>query len=423
MSIRNSPDQESSTLQKIYKLLYPGIGIKRWLILGAAGITICALGVAYFIRRIFLVTFPDFLPSHLEGALLLAAGTITLFVSLYGLYKALSPLLTSEVHINSIGETLYDRLAQERGPRIVAIGGGTGLSVLLRGLKQYTNNLTAVISVADDGGSSGRLRRELGVLPPGDFRNCIVAMSDEQSLLPELFQYRFKEGNALKGHSFGNLFIVAMSYVADNFVEALSESSRVLAVRGTINPATTENLRLSAEMEDGSVIKGESRITEHRGKVKEIAIEPPDAEAYQPAVQAIMDADIVVLGPGSLYTSILPNLMVPGINKAMNQTKATTVYVCNVATEIGETQGFNVADHVITLQNHTDNHIVEWVLVNNNIVDIGDRFEGDNVMISIDKVPYAKIASSDLIDINHPVRHDSQKLAQLIMDIYHSRIN
>ena len=185
MSIRNSPDQESSTLQKIYKLLYPGIGIKRWLILGAAGITICALGVAYFIRRIFLVTFPDFLPSHLEGALLLAAGTITLFVSLYGLYKALSPLLTSEVHINSIGETLYDRLAQERGPRIVAIGGGTGLSVLLRGLKQYTNNLTAVISVADDGGSSGRLRRELGVLPPGDFRNCIVAMSDEQSLLPE----------------------------------------------------------------------------------------------------------------------------------------------------------------------------------------------------------------------------------------------
>lgn len=423
MSLRNIPGHESSAFQKIYKLLYPGIGIKRWLILGAAGITICAFGVAYFIRRIFLITFPDFLPSHLEGALLLAAGTTTLIASLYGLYRTLSPLLSSEVHLNSIGETLYNRLTQERGPRIVAIGGGTGLSVLLGGLKHYTNNLTAVISVADDGGSSGRLRRELGVLPPGDFRNCIVAMSDEQSLLPELFQYRFKEGNALKGHTFGNLFIVAMSYVADNFVEALSESSRVLAVRGTINPATIENLRLSAKMEDGSVIKGESKITQHRGKVQEITIEPPNAEAYQPAVQAIIDADIVVLGPGSLYTSILPNLMVPGIHKAMNQSKAAKIYVCNVATEIGETQGFDVTDHVITLQKHTYHHIVEWVLVNDNMIDIGDRFDGDNVMISVDEVPYARIATADLIDIDHPVRHDSQKLAQLIMDIYDSRIN
>ena len=287
----------------LLKLFYLGMGVKRWLLVGAFGIAVCSIGFAYLLRKLFELRFPNFLPSYYEGILLMAVGVLTILLAIYGLYRSVGPLLLSTPNINSMADTIYARRSRGRGPRVVAIGGGTGLSVLLRGLKAHTDNLSAIVTVGDDGGSSGRLRRELGVLPPGDFRNCLVAMSDAESLVTELFQYRFNEGNGLEGHSFGNLFIAAMTNVTGSFERALYESSRVLAVHGQILPTTTANLSLSARMTDGSLVHGESLIGGREGTIERIVIEPEDAQAYPPALKAIGEAQIIVIGPGSLYTS------------------------------------------------------------------------------------------------------------------------
>ena len=405
---------DSSNITSVLRLLKPGIRIKRWVILWILGISFLSIGIGYFATRIDPSNSFDFLPWHLEGVILLFAGCLIIATSIFGLYKTISILIPT---LGNISDALYTNLSREKGPNIVAIGGGTGMSVLLKGLKQHTDNLTAIIGVADDGGSSGRLRRELGVIPPGDFRNCIVAMSDEESLLPELFQYRFTEGEGLKGHSFGNLFIVAMSHVTDSFQSALSESSKVLAVRGKITPATTANLNLSARMTNGKLIAGESNITAEKGTVERLYINPPFAKAYGPSKEAILEADLVVIGPGSLYTSILPNLMVPGILDALLTTTALRIYVCNVATEVGETQNFFVEDHVNALMKHTDENILDYVIANNNIIDIGDRFMGNAVPVSNEIISNIQVAYTDLLDTNHPVRHDSNKLAKFILRI------
>ena len=405
---------DSSNITSVLRLLRPGIRIKRWVILWILGISFLSIGIGYFATRIDPSSCFDFLPWHLEGVILLFAGCLIIATSIFGLYKTISILIPT---LGNISDALYTNLSREKGPNIVVIGGGTGMSVLLKGLKQHTDNLTAIIGVADDGGSSGRLRRELGVIPPGDFRNCIVAMSDEESLLPELFQYRFTEGEGLKGHSFGNLFIVAMSHVTDSFQSALSESSKVLAVRGKITPATTANLNLSARMTNGELIAGESNITAEKGTVERLYINPPFAKAYGPSKEAILEADLVVIGPGSLYTSILPNLMVPGILDALLTTTALRIYVCNVATEVGETQNFFVEDHVNALMKHTDENILDYVIANNNIIDIGDRFMGNAVPVSNEIISNIQVAYTDLLDTNHPVRHDSNKLAEFILSI------
>ena len=405
---------DSSNITSVLRLLKPGIRIKRWVILWILGISFLSIGIGYFATKIDPSSSFDFLPWHLEGVILLFAGCLIIATSIFGLYKTISILIPT---LGNISDALYTNLSREKGPNIVVIGGGTGMSVLLKGLKQHTDNLTAIIGVADDGGSSGRLRRELGVIPPGDFRNCIVAMSDEESLLPELFQYRFTEGEGLKGHSFGNLFIVAMSHVTDSFQSALSESSKVLAVRGKITPATTANLNLSARMTNGKLIAGESNITAEKGTVERLYINPPFAKAYGPSKEAILEADLVVIGPGSLYTSILPNLMVPGILDALLTTTALRIYVCNVATEVGETQNFFVEDHVNALMKHTDENILDYVIANNNIIDIGDRFMGDAVPVSNEIISTIRVAYTDLLDTNHPVRHDSNKLAEFILSI------
>ena len=405
---------DSSNITSVLRLLRPGIRIKRWVILWILGISFLSIGIGYFATRIDPSSSFDFLPWHLEGVILLFAGCLIIATSIFGLYKTISILIPT---LGNISDALYTNLSREKGPNIVVIGGGTGMSVLLKGLKQHTDNLTAIIGVSDDGGSSGRLRRELGVIPPGDFRNCIVAMSDEESLLPELFQYRFTEGEGLKGHSFGNLFIVAMSHVTDSFQSALSESSKVLAVRGKITPATTANLNLSARMTNGELIAGESNITAEKGTVERLYINPPFAKAYGPSEESILDADLVVIGPGSLYTSILPNLMVPGILDALLTTTALRIYVCNVATEVGETQNFFVEDHVNALMKHTDENILDYVIANNNIIDIGDRFMGNAVPVSNEIISNIQVAYTDLLDTNHPVRHDSNKLAEFILSI------
>ena len=401
------------------KLFYPGVGVKRWLVVGAAGIAVCSIGFAYLLRKIFALRFPDFLPGYLEGWFMLVVGVGFILLSLYGLYRSVGPLLFASTSFNTLAETIYTRRSRGRGPRIVAIGGGTGLSVLLRGLKAYTDNLSAIVTVGDEGGSSGRLRRELGVLPPGDFRNCLVAMSDAEGLVAELFQYRFDQGGGLEGHSFGNLFIVAMANVTGSFEKALYESSRVLAVHGQILPATMANLSLSARFTDGTVVTGESSIAERGGRIERITIKPEDSQAYGPALKAIEEAQLIVIGPGSLYTSILPNLLVTGIARTIEGSSATKAYVCNIATEQGETDGYTLADHVEALQAHTSPTIVDYVVASHAPVHLKPGFPGGPVVDDGRPLPHVDLVPADLVDSEHPLRHDSVRLAQTVMNVYH----
>ena len=302
---------------------------------------------------------------------------------------------------------------------VVAIGGGTGLSVLLRGLKEHTRHITAIIGVADDGGSSGRLRRYMGIIPPGDFRNCIVALSSEDSILKDLFQYRFPEGSELQGHSFGNLFIAAMTDLTDSFEDALAESSRILSVRGQVVPATTENINLSVRLKDGQLITGESKVKNSLSEIEELIIDPPNAKASPTAINAINNADLIVIGPGSLYTSILPNLLVPGIVEAVTKSKAVKYYICNVATELGETQNFTVGKHIEVLEYYLGAGIIDLSVANDNIGDIGDKFRGEAVKLNSDLAKHV-VATTDLLDETHKVRHDSFKLANFIIKNYES---
>lgn len=398
--------------------LYLGLGVKRWLLVGALGISVCSIGLAFVIKNLFDLSLPDVMPWYWEGVLIGAVGVVVILLAIYGLYRSIGPVLFPAPSLNSLTDAIYTRRSRARGPRIVVIGGGTGLSVLLRGLKEYTDNLTAIVTVADDGGSSGRLRRDMGVLPPGDFRNCLVAMSDAESLVQELFQYRFDQGNGLEGHSFGNLFIVAMTNVTGSFEKALSESSRVLAVHGQIMPATVANLSLSARLIDGSVVQGESSITQLGGGIDQVVIEPADAEAYPPAMEAIKDAQLIVVGPGSLYTSILPNLLVSGITEAIKGSRATKVYVCNVATQQGETDGYTVSDHVHALQKHTFPAVVDYVVANDSPMELGSKFLGQPVELDAEKLTHVAAVTGELMDEDHPVRHDSKKLGRVIMDLY-----
>lgn len=406
------------TVSNVLKLLAPGLGIKRWILLGAAGISICSLGIAFLLRKFFALGFPDFLPGFSEGVLLIGIGILIMGLSIYALFRSVGPLILESPSIHGIAKTIYTRRSRGRGPRIVTIGGGTGLSVLLRGLKAYTDNITAIVTVGDDGGSSGRLRRELGVLPPGDFRNCLVALADDESLVSKLFQYRFDQGDGLKGHSFGNLFIAAMTNVTDSFEQALLVSSRVLAIHGSLVPTTLANLRLSAKLADGSIVEGESKISEAGGQIERLMIEPPDAAAHPLALEAIDKADLIVIGPGSLYTSILPNLMVAGITEAITSASANSVYVCNVATQKGETDGYTVAAHHEALKRHTSDSIVDIVVANERPVELGPRYFGTPVVHDGTPLKNTRLVLTELTSSEHPVRHDSHKLAQAIIDVY-----
>ena len=242
-------------------------------------------------------------------------------------------------------------------------------------------------------------------------------MSDESSLLQELLQYRFSNGTELKGHSFGNLFITAMADIADGFESGISESSKVLAVRGSIKPATVDHIQLSADLNDGNHVVGESNIRSMASTVSKIYINPPEAAAYEPAVEAILEANTVILGPGSLYSSVLPNLLVRGICQALKDTRATKIYVCNVATEIGETGGYDLSNHVEALQKHTFPNVVDYVIANNNVTNIGDRFAGEAVRDHPSIQNDVQYIYDDLVDLDNPVRHDSYKLSQVIMGI------
>lgn len=310
------------------------------------------------------------------------------------------------------------------GPRIVVIGGGTGLSVLLRGLKKYSSNLTAVVTVTDDGGSSGRLRTELGVLPPGDIRNCLVALAETETLMDKIFQHRFKLGRGIEGHNLGNLLLVAMTEITGDFVSAIKEVAKVLAVRGQVIPSTLEHVILGAKMKDGQVIKGETAIRKYNGAIKNVFLIPEECQPVPATLDAIMQADAIIFGPGSLYTSIMPNLLVKGIDETIAASKAVKIYISNIMTEQGETDNFTAADHLKVISDSLNNTSIDYVVINTGIVDgvrlkryqeeqaipVASTFEAIHKM-------GIKVIGEDMVSNTDVAWHDADKLAQTVIKI------
>lgn len=416
--------------------LTPGLGVKRWIVLLLLGTTLIGVGLAVLILDIYR-NAPDtwWLPilsaaslrvlvRPLRALIFGGLGVGMIALSLWGINRSLmAPYLRAG---HDVVDTLASYRRRERGPRIVVIGGGHGLATLLRGLKSYTHNITAVVSVADDGGSSGRLRQVTGILPPGDIRNCLAALSNDEALLGQLFQYRFPDGDGgLGGHSFGNLFISALAEITGSFEEAVVESGRVLSVHGQILPATLHDVRLAADIvlpdADNEVrVKGESRIPESAGKVRRIWLDPADPPAYPEVIQAILAAELVVVGPGSLYTSILPNLLVPEIVAAIRASRALKIYVCNVATQPGETEGYNCGDHVRVIEEHVSTGIFD-IVVSNQCCG-GNLPPGSEwVMAEEDLDADHAVYQADLVNVDQPWRHDSEKLARALMDLFQER--
>lgn len=357
--------------------LAPGLLVKRWLFLSVTGVLLVGFGIMIWLKLtpVFytvqllgsaLEFITTYVPSFVSGPVGILAG---LLLIIWGQTRTVGAI--TDVLIPGNEDDLLDALLNQRrlsrGPRIVVVGGGTGLSNLLRGLKQYSSNITAIVTVADDGGSSGRLRREIGVLPPGDIRNCISALADEEKLLTELFQYRFKAGSGLVGHSFGNLFLTAMNEVTGNLEQAIAASSKVLAIRGQVLPSTLSDMELWAELDDGRRIVGESKITEAKGRIVAIGCIPERPPALPKAVKAIQEADYIIIGPGSLYTSIMPNLLVPELVDAIAAHRVPRVYVCNIMTEMGESQGFTVSDHIRAIDRTCGRYLFDAVLVQKSI--------------------------------------------------------
>ena len=312
----------------------------------------------------------------------------------------------------------------KKGPRLVVMGGGTGLAVMLRGLKEYTSNLTAIVSVTDDGGSSGRLRGQFGILPPGDLRDCLVALADTEPAMEMLFNYRFQKGGELAGHSLGNLLITAMADLTGSFETAIREVSKVLAIRGRVLPSTLDNILLAAEYRDGTLITGESNITRTAKPIQKVSIVPERCEPFPEAIEAILEADAVILGPGSLYTSVMPNLLVPGMVGALRQTDAVRIYVCNVMTQPGETVNYSASDHLQAIYHHTGPGLVEYIIVNNkDIPDFHKEKYAREGAKAVEADPEklhrlnVNVITAPLIHEEEHIRHNSQALADLILKL------
>lgn len=419
------------------KWLRPGMGVKRWLALLVIGLTLLGLAVAGLPRVIELspvwaaiqrLHIPAWSPVA-EIALFALAGLTLVALAVFSLNRSLLSAFRRSDN-TEVADVVYRHRQRQRGPKVVAIGGGHGLNTLLRGLKQHTDNITAIVTVADDGGSSGRLRRDLGMLPPGDFRNCLAALSDSEGLLSQLFQYRFGDNTELDGHSFGNLYLTAMTAITGSFESALEESSKVLAVRGRVIPSTLAEVTLCAEVlmpevagqpADGrrsTHVRGESNVGHSGGRIQRVYLDPEGPPTYPHTIRAILDADLIVIGPGSLYTSVLPNLLVPDLAQALEASQAVKIYVCNVATQAGETEGYDVTAHVRALRAHVGSNLFIAVLANNTVTAAPSPAAGVDWV----RPPHAEpedyqLIQRDLIDPQHPWRHDPAKLAQALMEL------
>ncbi|MGI6258313.1 MAG: gluconeogenesis factor YvcK family protein [Anaerolineaceae bacterium] len=421
-------------LKHEFQWLAPGTGYKRWLVLSIIGAMLLGLGLAVVILQYYRSTTSPFLTPILAFLSLrflnrpirfLLFGGIGFILILLGIWGANRSLLKPfETGGKPVWDTLQHYRQREKGIKVVVIGGGHGLASLLRGLKAYTHNITAIVTVADDGGSSGELRRDLGVLPPGDIRNCLAALSSDEALLSQLFQYRFQEGAGLDGHSLGNLLITAMSEITGSFEEAVAESGRFLAIYGQVLPSTLTDVQLVGELQPENsepiIVHGESEITETEGKVNKVWLDPQDVLAYPPTISAILNADLILIGPGSLYTSLLPNLLVRDLSEAIQASRAESYYICNVATQHGETDGFNASDHVRVLEEHINDRIFTLVLCNRNFK--GNLGENSSWVVA-DKELHSKyrVYEADLVDDLYPWRHSPKKLAKAIINLYEER--
>ncbi|KOC52804.1 hypothetical protein ADU90_01635 [Clostridium botulinum] len=412
---------------KIVQWLKPGIKLKRWIALGTMGILfIVFAAVEFFNKNIVNKNYMFFY------IFLIICGVCILYISInQGIQSIIS--LINQGYLNiSINSTKLENLICEKrllvkGPKIVTIGGGTGLSTMLRGLKYYTSNITAIVTVGDDGGGSGALREELGILPPGDIRNCILALADTEPLMEELLQYRFKDGN-LKNQNFGNLFLAAMDGLSSNFEEAVQKMSSVLAVTGRVLPVTLDDMVLKAKLKNGNVVEGESNIpnevVSQNSKIDRIFIEPSDAKALKEAVEAILDADAIILGPGSLYTSVIPNLLVKDISKALKFSKALKIYVSNIMTQRGETDNYKVSDHIKAIFKHGGDGIIDYIATNTKDINdliIEKYLEKNAKQVKVDEKSITdldvNIVEGEFITIKDGfVRHDPDKLAKFLME-------
>ncbi len=422
-------------LFRFFRWFKPGIGIKRWGLLIVLGSMMIGLGFAVVVLDIYRNT-PDtwylpviaflslrFLSRPIRALIFGLGGILLIVVGVWGINRTLlKPFLRPGKHlVDTVSH--FQRL--DKGKKIVVIGGGTGLSSLLRGLKKHSANITAIVTVADDGGSSGELRRRMGILPPGDIRSCLAALSNDEELTTQLFQYRFGDEAGLNGHSLGNLLITALTDITGSFEEAVAESGRVLAVQGKVFPSTLRDVRLVAQVqvEDSNIeikVRGESEIPRKGGKIKRVWLEPNNPLAYPPTIQAILNADVIIVGPGSLYTSIIPNMLVPDIAEAIRASRGLRFLICNVATQPGETEGYACSDHIKAIEKIIGKGIFDVVICNDNI---SGRLPKDIDYVPIDNGLEEEypIYSANLSDIEAPWRHDSTKLASAILDLYNER--
>jgi len=405
-----------SNVTGILKWFYPGIGIKRWVGLSAFGVALLILGTANLRSEEFwLIQFLD--------ALIVISGIIILILGIKRMMRSFIAVFAPSSRGTELIDILYQKKQLSRGPRIVAVGGGTGLSVLLSGLKNYSSNISAVVTVADNGGSSGRLRQQFDVLPPGDIRNCLVALADAPALMRDLFQFRFDGNSEFSGHSFGNLFLTVMTRLTGDFEKAIKETSKVLALRGQVIPSTLEDVTLVAHFNDGSTVIGEDQIPRARKAINRVNLTPEQPLATQDALKAIKEAQIIILGPGSLYTSIIPNLLIKEITKEIAESEALKVYVCNMMTQPGETDSYSVSDHIKALVKHSHAHILDYCLVNNGEVpqEILGRYSKDkSLLVTNDRkkaegLGYRVVEEDFSMIVDGVIRHDPEKLAKIIL--------
>ncbi len=428
-----------SRTQKMCKWLYPGMRIKRWLFLFGIGTLFISTGLAIWIdlKPVFYTglflsgavrTLAKTIPNDLSGPLVLISGMGLAFLGFRQAVSSITEVLGPEDE--DLVDLMYERRCLKRGAKIVVIGGGTGLSTLLRGLKAFSSNITAVVTVADDGGSSGRLRKEFGVLPPGDIRNCLAALADEEKLFTELFQYRFSNGEGLNGHSFGNLFLTAMADVTGDLEKGIEASARVLAIRGRVLPATLEDVRLWAELEDGRRVEGESNIPDAGGKIIRVGCIPESPKALPEVIRALQEADLIIMGPGSLYTSVIPNLLVPEISATIAASHAQRIYICNIMTQRGETDNYSVADHVQAIEKTVGYRIFDTVLMqeDNPKIYLDKYRQKGSQPVRIDRecltLMGIQLVLADVLEENHEkaiIRHNSRRLARTALQWYQDR--
>jgi len=423
----------------LLKWLYPGMRVKRWMLVVLLGAFLDAAGFTLLLglRVLDWLTVLDsevykltghFVPgvTTLIGLFTTSAGVALIFTGVRQVVRSITSVISPE-HQKGLADVMYRRRVLAAGERIVAIGGGTGLSTLLRGVKEFTSNITAIVTVTDDGGSSGRLTREFGILPPGDIRNCLVAMADEEQLMSRLLQHRFSESSSsLDGHSLGNLFLTAMTQITGDFELAVRETGRVLAIRGLVLPSTTDSVSLEAELIDGTVVCGETQITKAgiASTLAQLRLVPSSVSALPDAVEAVKRASIVVIGPGSVYTSIIPNLLVKGIAEAVATTRALRVYVCNVMTQPGETDGYAASDHVRAIEKQVGARVFDYVVVNNRAPSehVLKRYAAEGaywVRPDVDRIRQMgyRVVAGDFISDQDLVRHDPSALARAIMSL------